>query len=421
MIFKFNMLKFLILTLLLLPNIYATSLEEVKNELRRIINSLHSTTKAGILIINPLTQDTIYKLNPAVSMIPASNTKLFTTASALNFLGGDYAIATKIFSSDLNIKDGVVNGNLYIKGYGNPDFSTRDLELMASQLKGKNIKLITGDIIGDDTYFDDIYTRDDWIKNEKANVKLPPISALVIDRNRTFVQSKRGRRVRRYVQYVDDPPLFAAQLLKEKLEEAGIVVNGVAAKGITPGDLPVLSEKKILLRDLIALINKHSDNFYAEVLFKTIGAAASGKQGNSFYSTQAVLNFIEDNAIFKEGTSVVDGSGISRFNQITVGAIAGILEKMYFDLKNYEDFYNSLSIAGIDGTLKGRLTGTPAENNMRGKTGTLNGVTSLSGYLTSLNGEDIIISIIFEFEKGSWNYYRSIQDRIVETVANWDE
>jgi len=118
---------------------------------------------------------------------------------------------------------------------------------------------------------------------------------------------------------------------------------------------------------------------------------------------------------------VVDGSGISRFNQITVGAIAGILEKMYFDLKNYEDFYNSLSIAGIDGTLKGRLTGTPAENNMRGKTGTLNGVTSLSGYLTSLNGEDIIISIIFEFEKGSWNYYRSIQDRIAETVANWDE
>ncbi|MBZ0200517.1 MAG: D-alanyl-D-alanine carboxypeptidase/D-alanyl-D-alanine-endopeptidase [Ignavibacteriaceae bacterium] len=415
------MIRFLIVSILLFSNIYAISLDEVKHQLHKIINSLNSSTKAGILIIDPLTQDTIYQLNPAVSRIPASNTKLFTTATALNLLGGDFPIATKIFSDDLNIKDGIVNGNLFLKGYGNPEFSSGDLEKMVNELKAKNIKLITGNIVGDDTYFDDIYSRDDWIKNEVANVKLPPISALVLDRNRRIVQTKRGRRIRRSTQYINDPPLYAAQILKEKLEEAGIKVNGTNTKGSTPENLSVLSEKKILLRDLIALINKHSDNFYAEVLFKTIGAAASGQQGNSFFSTQAVLNFIEDNAIFKEGTSVVDGSGISRFNQITAGAIVGILEKMYFDLKNYDDFYNSLSIAGIDGTLRHRMSGTPAENNMRGKTGTLNGVSSLSGYVTALNGEDVVVSIIFEYDRGSANYYRSIQDKIVETVAGWDE
>lgn len=415
------MIRFIIVSILLFSNIYATSLEEVKSQLNKIISSLNSSTRAGILIIDPLTQDTIYKLNPEASRIPASNTKLFTTATALNLLGGNFPISTKIFSSDINIKDGIVNGNLYLKGFGNPDFSSSDLDKMVEELKAKNIKLVTGNIIGDDTYFDDIYSRDDWIKNEIANVKLPPISALVVDRNRTTVQTKKGRRIRNSIIYVQDPPLFAAQLLKEKLEEAGIKVEGTNKKGITPDNLTVLCENKIFLRDLIALINKHSDNFYAEVLFKTIGAAASGKQGNSFFSTQAVLNFIEDNAIFKEGTSVVDGSGISRFNQITAGAIAGILEKMYFDLKNYEDFYNSLSIAGVDGTLRNRMIGTPAENNMRGKTGTLNGVSSLSGYLTSLNGEDIIVSIIIEYDRGSANYYRAIQDKIVETVARWDE
>ncbi len=415
------MIRFIIVSLLLFSNIYATSLEEVKNQLNKIISSLNSSTRAGILIIDPLTQDTIYQLNPSASRIPASNTKLFTTAAALNLLGGNFPISTKIFSSDINIKDGIVNGNLYLKGFGNPDFSSSDLEKMVEELKAKNIKLVTGNIIGDDTYFDDIYSRDDWIKNEIANVKLPPISALVVDRNRTIVQTKRGRRIRRSIKYVQDPPLYAAQLLKEKLEEAGIKVEGTNTKGITPDNLTILCENKVLLRDLIALINKHSDNFYAEVLFKTIGAAASGKQGNSFFSTQAVLNFIEDNAIFKEGTSVVDGSGISRFNQITAGAIVGILEKMYFDLKNYEDFYNSLSIAGIDGTLRNRMIGTAAENNMRGKTGTLNGVSSLSGYLTSLNGEDIIVSIIIEYDRGSANHYRAIQDKIVETIANWDE
>ncbi len=96
-----------------------------------------------------------------------------------------------------------------------------------------------------------------------------------------------------------------------------------------------------------------------------MGAETSGKQGNSFYATQAVLNFIDDHGIFSKGTSVVDGSGISRFDQITVGAIVGTLEEMYFDLKHFKDYYNSLSIAGVDGTLESRMIGTKAENNFQ--------------------------------------------------------
>ena len=86
---------------------------------------------------------------------------------------------------------------------------------------------------------------------------------------------------------------------------------------------------------------------------------------------------------------------------------------MYFDLVHFDDFYNSLSIAGVDGTLRGRMMGTEAENNFRGKTGSLNGVSGLAGYLTTSDGDDLIVTIIFEFNKGGWGYYRDVQDRIV--------
>ncbi len=94
---------------------------------------------------------------------------------------------------------------------------------------------------------------------------------------------------------------------------------------------------------------------------------------------------------------------------------------MYFDLKNFDDYYNSLSIAGVDGTLNERMYNTAAGNNFRGKTGTLNGVSSLSGYLETAGGDDLIISIIFEFERGRSNTYRSIQDEIIEILADWKE
>jgi len=398
--------------------IFCSSKEEIKIQIDRLLNVIPASTKVGILIYNPILRDTIFQVNHALSMIPASNTKLFTTAVALSNLGSDFKISTKIFADDSNIKDGVINGNLYIKGFGNSTFSHYDLEQLASELKAKGLTKITGNIIGDDTYFDNVYRRDDWIADETANVKLPPISALTVDRNRKVIQKRRGRRIRTTVTAIENPPLNAASLLRLKLIEQGIKIEKGAVVGETPGNALLLSEVGIKLKDLIKLINKHSDNFLAEGLFKTIGAEASQEQGNAFYSTQAILDFIEDNGIYSTGTSVVDGSGISRYDQITPGAIVGLLEVMYFDINNYNDFYNSLAIAGVDGTLRHRMAGSYAENNFRGKTGSLNGVTSLSGYLKTKDNEDLIISMIFEYQKGGSDYYKSIEDDIINALCN---
>jgi len=400
-------------------SIVAEAPEKIVKEIDDLISEVPASTKMAIMIYNPLTQDTIFCINHSESMIPASNTKLFTTAAALEILGGDYKLFTKILADDDNLSDSTIDGNIYIKGFGNPTFTTEDLEELINQLYQAGLRKVTGNVVGDDTYFDDVYSRDDWISEERANVKLPPISALVIDRNRTIITKKRKGRYRNYFVSVENPPLFAAKTFKEKLISYGIEVEGKSISGQTTNNAKVLAESSIELRELLQMINKHSDNFYAECLFKTLGSAYSGQQGNSFFSTQAILNYIEDNSIYSTGTKIVDGSGISRFDQVTAGALVGLLEKVYFNLKQFDDFYNSLSIAGVDGTLHRRMIGTSAENNFRGKTGTLNGVSSIAGYVTTADDDDIIVCMMFEYTKGGASKYKNIQDKIIEILASW--
>jgi len=411
----------LILFLISFSNLYSKSNDEIQSEISKVLDGLPANTDVGILIYNPLLEDTIYSVNHTQSMIPASNTKLFTTAVALEMMGSGYILSTQILSDDSDFSDSILNGNIYLKGLGNSVFTSSDLDSLVIELKNLGIRKITGNVIGDDTYFDDVYTRDDWIKGERANVRLPAISALVLDRNTKKVQKKRRGRWRTYRIYVSDPPEYASTTLREKLVDAGVIVSGNAVVGETPLSATMLVQSSVVLNDLIKLVNKNSDNFLAECLFKTIGAVASGKQGNSFYSTQAILTFIEDNAIYSDGTSVVDGSGISRYDQITVGAITGLLEKMYFDLKNFSDFYSSLSIAGVDGTLEDRISLKSETINFRGKTGTLNGVSSLSGYLTTKSGDELIVSIIFEFTSGGSRQHRNAQDDIIRILNDWNE
>uniref|UniRef100_A0A832DF56 D-alanyl-D-alanine carboxypeptidase n=1 Tax=Ignavibacterium album TaxID=591197 RepID=A0A832DF56_9BACT len=397
----------------------ASSKDKLKDQISFILSKIPSDTKTAILIYNPLTQDTIIAQNIFIPMIPASVTKIYTTATALSLMGREYRFSTILFTDDQNIKDGVINGNLYLKGFGNATFTSEDLFNFISRLRSLGIKEITGNIIGDDTYFDNIYYREDWIENERANVKLPPISALVLDRNKTVSLRKKGRRRIYVTENFKNPPLNIAQKFKQLIDENDIKVKGTAKVGITPDNVIELSEASISLSELIALINKHSDNFLAECLFKSIGAFYSGKQGNSFYSQQAIQEFLKKNNIYSTNTEIVDGSGISRFDQITAASVNGVLETMYFDLRNYETFYNSLSYAGVDGTLRNRMSDLPDGYVFKGKTGTLNSVIGLTGYLTSDDKDDLIITILFEFNRGGWNFYRDIQDEIIKALANW--
>ncbi len=439
---------------------YVVAAQDVKQGIERILNTLPASTEYSILIINPDLKDTIYKKNIFRSMIPASNTKLFTTAAAFDLMGPDYKISTKILTDGVRYGN-KLEGNLFIKGFGNPLFNESDLDSLIKKLTELNIKEISGNIIGDDTFFDDIYSREDWIFEESANVPLPPVSALTINRNSIqvtlrkagkkttasvypslelikivntqkgslkLVSDKHGialnvpsnlgrRKARVYYVNIDNPPLFTAAMLYEKLLKAGIIVKGLYGTGETPAKCETLCESSITLSYLAGIINKRSENYYAENLFKIIGAQYSKKQGNSFYATQAVITFLERMNVYNEGSSFVDGSGISRYNEVTAASIAGLLESIYYDESLYKSYLNSLSISGVDGTLRNRMTGSPAAGKFYGKTGTLRGVTALSGYLLNSSNQTIIVAITMEFKTRNWDYHKGIEDKIVEYIS----
>lgn len=391
---------------------------EFRDSLNAIVASFPPGTRAAILITNPLSQDTLFSFNPGIPLIPASNTKLFTTAVALDLLSPEFKIYTKLLTDDQNLKDGIINGNVYLKGFGNPTFSEKDLDDFVDALKKLRIKKITGSIIGDESYFDNEYTREGSIEEESASVKLPAISALIYNKNTTTTQKRiRRRRYKTYTTFVKDPSLFAANQLRKKIVTGGISVEGNYLNGVAPLNSKEITSVHIKLIDLISRINKRSDNYYAECLFKIVGAEASGTQGSAITASQAILAYLKERDIHTEGLRIVDGSGISRFNQTTVATLSELLETIYLDVDFFELYNSSLSVAGYDGTLGGRMRGTSAEYNFKGKTGTLNGVSSLSGFLKLRNGDDIIVSILIEFNEKHHSYFRDMQDRIVSALS----
>ncbi len=353
-------------------------------------------------------------------MTPASVTKLFTTITAISLMGPNFQIAVKIYTDSKIPSSGVIDGNLYIKGFGNSLFETADLKAMVQDLKRKGIQKIAGKIIGDDSYFDDEYSRRDWIEDEPGASGIPPVSALVLDRNQQTV-ARKGRRgkVRISRSLVSNPPLHVAQRLREELREAGIQVSGEAISGITPKTATELLAKGPLLKDLIKIVNKRSDNFLAECLFKTTGAYNSKVEGSAFYASQAEKEFLHRNDIVTDGGELVDGSGLSHFNQASVRSIVNLLEWAYTNLPSFDDFVKSLSISSEDGTLRGRMGGSSAAEHFFGKTGTVNGVSTIAGYLKCANGDELIVGIMFEFGRGNARYYRQLQDLIIETASGY--
>jgi len=411
--------KKLIISLLLLSFIVPVSAQKLHAEIEKILKKVPPNSHYGILILNPMKEDTLFAHNISTPLIPASNTKLFTTAVAIYYLGAEYAIATKFLTDAKNQKQSVLDGNLYMKGYGNGLFSSDDLDSMIYQLKKKHITEIKGDIVGDDTFFDNIYSRQDWIEDETKTVSLPPVSALILDRNKFTVRKKvRRKRYKMVTEFFTDPPQQIAEILLNKLKEASIKVTGTFRKGVTPKNSAELAVHSIKLKEYLRTVNKRSDNYLAECLFKIVGAVSSGKEGSAFYAAQTINKFLFDNDIPYEGTKIVDGSGLSKNNQVTVSSIAGLLEKIYFDFRYFDAFYNSLSTAGSDGTLRNRMKDQD-DLNFHGKTGTLNGASSVSGYLKLKNGDDIIVSMIFEFTQKSNNYYRRVEDEIIEELAGF--
>lgn len=392
---------------------------ELKEKIRNIFSRIPETTVVSAIILDPLDRDTIFALNPRESVVPASNIKLFTTVVAMNLYGPNYQIPTVLYSDVQPDDNGIINGNLYIKGFGNGLFDSKDLESFVSGLKSSGITKITGNVYGDDSFLDREYSRNDWLEDDSNAQLIPPVSALVLDRNRKTERRKvRRNRYRTVSVNVTNPPLYVAQSLLNSLKKNKINVIGSAGIAETPAGAFELGRVSVKMSDIVTIVNKRSDNFLAEILFKLIGRRKGENANNGYYASQEIKKFLIENDIFYEGTQIADGSGLSKYNYSSAASITGLLEWVYINMDFYDSFIPTLSVAGIDGTLGRRMSSISPVYKFYGKTGTLRGSTSVSGFLSSVYSRDIIVSILFQHTQGAPDYYRNIQDEIINLLAS---
>ncbi len=374
-------------------------------ELGHAIDSIVSTTncKVSVQVATADKYDLLYTHNPQAEMIPASITKLITAAVAIDVLGINYDFKTIVYSDDSNTKDGIVNGNLYLKGFGDPDLNSSDISYLAREIAGKGIKEVTGNIVYDESFLDDKhYGLADYYSGDTQRGYWPYVSAINLNKNPG--------------QY--DPASSAGDLLMSELVSNGVSLTGIVIAGETPAAANQVAEVSHSLYDVISRMNKESDNHSAITVFKVVGAEyKNNPPGSLEKGEQAVIDFLTEIGNPRGSFDIVEGSGLSRFNKVNSDLYIRLLKYMYDDVKTFDYFYASLSIAGTDGTLRNRMKGTEAEKNVHAKTGTLNSVSTLAGYAVSRDMELILFYIAMNGFGGGHNEARYRQDLICEQLC----
>lgn len=361
--------------------------EELHDELFR-------TASIGIKVVSVETGEVIYTKNAHKLHHPASTTKLFTAATALAKLGSNFQFETTLHAVETD--DPHVIGNLYLKGKGDPVLESGFVIHLSDVLVKAGIKAIDGDIVVDETYFDTIREGPGWMWDDKPF----HVSALSIRDLEPDI--KTGSRA-----------ISCGNLLKTTLIQNGMNISGDVILGTVPSDAQIIAiHLSPILSEIIKLMNKPSDNWIAEFLFKTIGAEVKGEPGTWRKGRDAVSEFLREIIDEPPSHRFVDGSGLSRYNLLNAELLTDLLIYMYNNFDLMPEFTTTLPIAGVDGTLKNRMQGMYAEKVLRAKTGTLSGVSALAGYTNTADGEILAFGILISHYVGSAATARGIQDKI---------
>lgn len=470
-----------------IPTYQYLTIPELQERISELLNDPNFVTANwGVVIRSLKTGETLFNLNEDKLFVPASNTKLFTTAAGISLLGSGYRYATNIYASG-EIKFNTLEGDLIIQGTGDPTISGRFyngnifkvFDDWADSLKDLGINRIKGNIIGDDNLFDDVGLGRGWSWDyetywyaaqssaisfndnciditiyydkqlDSVIVKYSPVVRGIVVLNDVIpvspssgstdiqIERERGTNVitvsgtfsrgsdtlKTYAT-VMNPTLFAMLALKDRLERKGIKVTGHAFdiddydKTIDYSNLNYLfSYYSPYLFEIVKVINKGSQNFFAEQLLKTIGLEKKGF-GSVENGIIACKEWFTEIGLNSEHILIADGSGLSHLNRVTPKQIVLLLRYMY-GTKNFGVFFNSLPIAGVDGTLSRRMKNTRAENSVRAKTGFIAFARNLSGYAFTVDGEPIAFTLLVNNFNVPVKLAENIQDSICVLLSNF--
>ncbi|WP_033294408.1 D-alanyl-D-alanine carboxypeptidase/D-alanyl-D-alanine endopeptidase [Amycolatopsis jejuensis] len=405
--------------------------------------------QVGLIVRNADTGATLYSRNAGNRLVPASNAKLLTSAAALDVLGPDHRFTTTV-STD--------GRNLYLKGTGDPTMLAKDYQELAAKVAASGVKVVTGDLVADDTWFDHVRLGSGWAWDDEPYSYNAQVSALTIspdtdyDAGSVIIRVAPGQNGKpaavavdpptSYVRIVNtattsaagsqpavtvdrehgtntitvsgsipaggaavnefmsvwNPTALVASVFRKALEERGVRVLGSTTYRAAPESAtPVADRQSMPLSQLLVPFLKLSNNLHAEILTKSAGRKVSG-EGSWDAGVRALKAKLSSLGLDPAQFQTVDGSGLSRMDIVTTDQLAGLLTAVK-SRPWFQTWYEALPIAGnpdrlVGGTLRKRMTGTPAAGNVHAKTGSLTGVSALSGYVTTANGEHLVFSMV---------------------------
>ena len=467
------------LILLQLPLMaWASTPVQIRQTINKILASSHENLNAGIIVANLSTGKILYEKNPTRLFLPASNLKLFTAYAALKKLGPSFTYQTAVYADTSHLQNGILDGNVYFKFSGDPELSLPQLNTLVSSLSIKGIQKINGAVIIDNSDYDAAGLGPGWMWDDQNYCFGAPVNALIIDHNcfsvnlfpanqlnalsflkpvqpplfvtlnnqiRT-VANNTGCKIK--VQGNDNnnytlngcinsakpgstkaattldiatrnAPLYATKSLAQLLQNNHIVVT----KGIQFGlvnsneNLIAVTNSKPLTK-IISDMLKPSDNLIANSLFKKMGELTSQRIG-SWETGKKAMQALLQSELFIEPHSqiIVDGSGESRYDLVTPQQILVLLLSVYRNPMLTNIYIPALPIAGIDGTLQDRMRAAGIKGRVLAKTGSMAGVSSLSGFIKTTHKQTLAFVILFNNFAGSETKYRALQDRICEYLV----
>jgi serine-type D-Ala-D-Ala carboxypeptidase/endopeptidase (penicillin-binding protein 4) len=357
-----------IVAFFLVPAAQAGSRSAFQTQLSRALHARHiSPARTGAIVFDLQSGTMLFAHNARLGLRPASNEKLATTYAALTALGPSFRIETDVLGEGQQ-EGATWDGNLVLKGYGDPALSFAQVNSLARQVAAAGIKHVSGRVVGDESWFDTRRTGLGW-KPQFYLHESPALSALIVNRGWT------GRYETRR------PALTAAQLFRHDLRRAGISVHGGAALGVASEEAaPLAQVQSAPLSALVRHMDVYSDNFYAEMLLKEVGAV-QGDFGSAAAGIAVERRLLQDAGVPLGGVRLVDGSGLSLLDRWTPLGLATLLRTMYEDEGLRPYLLAALPIAGKTGTLAHRMRTGPAHGLVRAKTGTTGNASSLSGFV----------------------------------------
>jgi serine-type D-Ala-D-Ala carboxypeptidase/endopeptidase (penicillin-binding protein 4) len=414
----------------------------------------------GIKVVSLRDHAVLYSQNPGEFLIPASNQKILTLAAAAVRLGWDYRFTTRVLATGPIGPDGTLNGDLVIIGDGDPTINPRHLDRWgvfdqwAAALKAKGIRVISGNVVGDDNAFAEPGWGVGWAWDNLQDGYGAPIGALQYNENQVEVVAGPGMaegaaaiigtspigsgvfivnnvktaaagtptaidlarvpgtpflhvrgqiaadaRTASVLAAVHNPTEFYLEGLREALARHGIAVSGTMSDidelreaPKTEGNIELLVDRSPPLAEIADVLMKWSRNGYAETVLAAMAPAGGAASGTRGLET--LRTTLAGFGLPPESYLPRDGSGLSRYDYVSAEALTTLLEAIASNPAHAERFRSTLPVAGVSGLLANRMKGTPAEGRVAAKTGALFNIRAISGYLTTLAGEPMVFSML---------------------------